>query len=963
MSEIALGHDMIAVEDGLLFVQSEAGEYNATHAIEVGILLEQGLAHEVPGGVLLRWADWPIALNLGISSLTVHTQPSALLLEIDRVGELGRPAFEYVLRWYDGATLVPVNRVGAYVKMSDGRMLHLDGRTVQLTEAADFFNQLEPEERADPRKAYATLAKVHEAAAGAAVLLDRHLRNTAVLIPSTLGLSIKTHDDGTISFLPRLPGAAESGQFTAKFEGSLTIHPVESLTLADGRRVRVLLSDAQQEVLRRMQAVRRLGGPDAKRLSDAPEALFDGLGDAIDLTNIEREYGPRVIGVGALPKTTDVKAAQGPTIIQRMQPDGEKGEPEATVSAGGPMNPRRAAVAIDVLDSATGKLATIRLKTEEEIAKLHAVVSNAATAGESDCVFAGQRFKVDHALVEVLSRHLTNEGGQEHEEGEIGATGHLYLLINEHEETLTPELLVDAAAGEHATPLAELQLPAALGEQVTLQQHQTDGVRWLATCRSQAQRRGGVLADDMGLGKTLQLLTHIATLIETGAIADSGESRENGPWRPVLIVAPLLLIETETWTREMQEKFGDAGRVFEPWLVLRDEGLRKVRHTEGGKDYLGKPLLDPRRIMAHKVVLTTYETLLAYQHSLAQRIDGRPMWSLVIFDEAQEIKAPKAKVSFAAKALDAAFKIAATGTPVETRLRDLWNLLDTVEPTYLGTQRDFVATIERPAMNAEDAEQRHEALERLRGRLRYRRHDALLLRRDKTILTGMPAKHEHRVRCEMTTLERGVILRILDAMQAGPGKRNSLQSLQQLHLASQHPVLAGAKGDPTDVEWLIDSSSRLQALVDILSDVRARGEKALIFARSVEAQRMLAAVLSSRFGIVVDVINGQTGVGEVARGQRAGQVRKAMLDRFQRTAEFGAIVLSPFVAGVGLTITAANHVIHYGRWWNPAVEGQATDRAYRIGQTRDVHVHYLISVDSTGAITKSFDEALDELIA
>ena len=879
MSEIALGHDMIAVEDGLLFVQSEAGEYNATHAIEVGILLEQGLAHEVPGGVLLRWADWPIALNLGISSLTAHTQPSALLLEIDRVGELGRPAFEYVLRWYDGATLVPVNRVGAYVKMSDGRMLHLDGRTVQLTEAADFFNQLEPEERADPRKAYATLAKVHEAAAGAAVLLDRHLRNTAVLIPSTLGLSIKTHDDGTISFLPRLPGAPESGQFTAKFEGSLTIHPVESLTLADGRRVRVLLSDAQQEVLRRMQAVRRLGGPDAKRLSDAPEALFDGLGDAIDLTHIEREYGPRVIGVGALPKTTDVKAAQGPTIIQRMQPDGEKGEPEATVSAGGPMNPRRAAVAIDVLDSATGKLATIRLKTEEEIAKLHAVVSNAATAGESDCVFAGQRFKVDHALVEVLSRHLTNEGGQEHEEGEIGATGHLYLLINEHEETLTPELLVDAAAGEHATPLAELQLPAALGEQVTLQQHQTDGVRWLATCRSQAQRRGGVLADDMGLGKTVQALALLLA---------------RAPMGPALVVAPTSVCAN--WIDE-------AAR-FAPGLRARLYGSPEAREQ----------IL--REACAGDLVVVSYTLL---QQSVEAFAALR--WATLVADEAQAIKNASAKRSQAIRELDADFRLALSGTPIENRLGELWAIMNFTNPGLLGSAQRFAERFVTPIERDRD----------LRAQRTLRRLIApFVLRRLKSeVLDDLPARTETILHVNPEPDEAAhyeLLRREALATALGAGNRDRINVLAQL------TRLRRAACDPRLVDpGLGITGAKVSAFVELAQELVANRHKALVFSQFTDFLALLRAPIEAA-GITSQYLDGGTPAAERARRIAAFQAGEGDL-----------FFISLKAGGFGLNLTAADYVVIVDPWWNPAAEDQATGRAHRIGQHRPVTVYRLVN--------------------
>jgi superfamily II DNA or RNA helicase len=427
----------------------------------------------------------------------------------------------------------------------------------------------------------------------------------------------------------------------------------------------------------------------------------------------------------------------------------------------------------------------------------------------------------------------------------------------------------------------------------------------------------------------------------------------------VLIVAPLLLVESGVWTEEMRTRFADDGRIFEPFVVLRDKGIRKVTHNAGGRDFLGKPILDPAKLMAHKVVITTYETMMAYQHSLAQLVGGRPLWSLVVFDEAQEVKAPKTKQSIAAKALDAQFKLAATGTPVETRLRDLWNLLDTVEPGRLGTQKEFVTGYERPAMNPGSQAERETALHALRAAIRYERPGALLIRRDKSILPDLPERIEHRVPCTMTPLEEETMGRIRTALGSPAGRRQPLAALQQLHLCTQHPVLAGASFSQHDVESLIATSARLSVLVQVLRDIEARGEKVLIFARSVDAQRLLARVISQALGIPVDIINGQTGV---AGGRAAsGKVRREILNRFRATPGFAAIVLSPFVAGVGLTLTEANHVIHYGRWWNPAIENQATDRAYRIGQTKPVHVYYLIGVHRERG-QPSFDEVLDALL-
>ncbi len=795
--------------------------------------------------------------------------------------------------------------------------------------------------------------------------LDRHLDSNLVVVPPTIGLIIRGDGEGNISFLPKLAGDEVGGAFTVEFERALEINDVVSVTLPDRRKARVLLSEPQREVLRRMRQVRRMPMHQVGELLDDPSPVFDGVIGEIDLANVTREYGPRVIGIGKLVLPTDVRHEGGPSVIDRLQLPPVSSGGSTAAAAGGASDAsgggaaRRSAVSIDVLEAETGQIRTVRLAGDDEVRELRSRVKESLDAGNDSFVHEGVAIRVEPELVDALERHISGPTpGKTDDLGSVGRSGHLYLLINEHEDTLTPGLDV-LPLPESDVQEAPLHIPAALRESIKLKNHQVDGVRWLATCRGMNGRRGAVLADDMGLGKTLQVLVHVAGLIESGALVDGPAAARNGPWRPVLIVAPLLLVESGVWTEEMRARFADAGRIFEPFVVLRDEGIRKVTHNAGGRDFLGKPVLDPAKLMAHKVVITTYETMMAYQHSLAQLVGGRPIWSLVVFDEAQEVKSPKTKQSIAAKALDAQFKLAATGTPVETRLRDLWNLLDTVEPGRLGTQKEFVTSYERPAMNAGSQAEREAALQSLRAAIRYERPGALLIRRDKSILPDLPVRIEHRVSCTMTPLEEDTMGRIRTALASPAGRRQPLAALQQLHLCTQHPMLAGAPLAQHDVDALIATSARLSALVTVLRDIEARDEKVLIFARSVEAQRLLARVISRALGIPVDIINGQTGVA----GSRAasGTVRREILSRFRATPGFGAIVLSPFVAGVGLTLTEANHVIHYGRWWNPAIENQATDRAHRIGQTKPVHVYYLIGVHSEAG-QPSFDEVLDAIL-
>lgn len=938
---------------------------------DLQLLLEQELAIPNGSSATVTPLDWTLGVEMGAKALTSFTAPSHLLLTVDRESALGRPEFRYILRWHEGDREVAISRFGPYIRHdATGRVMHLDARTVALVEGMEQFNALPPEKRT-PGAAWAAFAKVRKDAASSGALLDEYLLSNTVVIPTTIGLVIREHKDGSISFEPRVPELPDAEPFTAKFMDleRNDMPEVETLTDAKGRRVRILFSEPQREVLRRIRRVRHVSGPDADRLKDDPSAAFDGVADHIDLANVGREYGPRVIGVGTLKLPTDVRTDGGVRISDLLgvakqdltEPQANDVIPEEANA--GHTSRKRSTVSMEVLDAETRQPITVRFTNSDEVASVLGKARAALQRGESSMEHDGRHVVVEPALVEALSAHVAPGPSKRSTDdiGVVGTSGHLYLLIDEHEETLTQALLVNPEENDDV-PDIDTPIPRTLLGGVSLQPHQREGVRWLAATHLARGRRGGILADDMGLGKTLQILTHVAQLIESGAIDDQAGQDGNGPWRPVLIIAPLLLVESGTWTEEMRRHFVDEGRVFEPWVVLRDEGLEKVKQSTTERDYLGKPLLDPTRIMRHKVVITTYETLVAYQHSLAQRIGGRPMWSLVVFDEAQQIKSPATKKSYAAKAVDARFKIAATGTPVETRLRDLWNLLDTVEPTRLGTQRHFVETYEKPAQNAAVASERRAALDRLRTALHYQQPSAYLLRRDKSVLKSLPPKIEHRPRCEMTAEEREIHSRLMASMKGtGAGKR-ALAALNGLHLATQHPVLAGGEGSLSDTSGLVRCSSRLGSLIDILQQIRQNEEKALIFARSVDAQRLLADVLGRVFDRRIDVINGETGTETPRRLGGTGAVRRQVLRRFRTEPGFGVIILSPFVAGVGLTLVEANHVIHYGRWWNPAVEGQATDRAFRIGQTRPVHVYYPILTDPTGQIRQTFDEALDALI-
>ncbi len=345
------------------------------------------------------------------------------------------------------------------------------------------------------------------------------------------------------------------------------------------------------------------------------------------------------------------------------------------------------------------------------------------------------------------------------------------------------------------------------------------------------------------------------------------------------------------------------------------------------------------------MVLTTYETMRDYHMSFA-----RVRFAAIVFDEAQKLKNPASQMTRAAKALNADMQLAMTGTPVENRLQDLWSIADIVYPGLLGTSREFEAGY--PSSD-------REALQALQSLLVER--DAglppFMLRRMKDeILTGLPEKRSQRYLVEMPPDQAAaydhVLARARALRQSGePGAM--LKVLHMLRGRSLHPF---PPRGVADVEAYIGQSARLVKTFEILEEVSRAGEKALIFCEDLEMQAFLAMAVQERFGL--------RRLPTCISGEVAGVRRQELVQAFQ-TAPLGfdVMILSPKAGGVGLTITAANHVIHLSRWWNPAVEDQATDRVYRIGQTRPVTVHIPVATHPDPVIgPSSFDHRLDELM-
>jgi SNF2 family DNA or RNA helicase len=459
------------------------------------------------------------------------------------------------------------------------------------------------------------------------------------------------------------------------------------------------------------------------------------------------------------------------------------------------------------------------------------------------------------------------------------------------------------------------ELPQPGGLRGELRPYQRHGFSWLQFLRR--WRLGACLADDMGLGKTIQTLALL--LHEKEALGSLPA--------PVLLVCPTSVVTN--WEREVQR--------FAPALTtLVHQGASRPR----GEDFIEA---------AQKVdmVLTSY-VLVRQDAETMQSVD----WLGVILDEAQNIKNPTAKQTQAARKLNADFRLALTGTPVENRLSELWSIMHFLNPGYLGARQDFRSRYAIPIERYGDQEATQH-LKQLVGPFILRR-----VKTDPRVIQDLPDKIEMKVYCNLTeeqaTLYEAVVQDVMKQVEDSQGIQRRglvLSMLMQLKQICNHPAQylhQGRKASPGgETESALDGrSGKLERLEELIEEILAEGDRALIFTQFAEMGEMLAAHLPVSTGSAVQFLHGGTPTKQ----------RDQMIKRFQEDPHGPSIfILSLKAGGTGLNLTRANHVFHFDRWWNPAVEDQATDRAFRIGQQRNVQVHKFVTVGT-------LEEMIDEMI-
>jgi SNF2 family DNA or RNA helicase len=451
-------------------------------------------------------------------------------------------------------------------------------------------------------------------------------------------------------------------------------------------------------------------------------------------------------------------------------------------------------------------------------------------------------------------------------------------------------------------PFQELSQPKAF--QGTLRPYQMRGYSWLSFLRKWGL--GACLADDMGLGKTIQ------------ALALFQKDWQSGERRPVLLICPTSVVNN--WQKE-------ANRFTPDLPVMVHHGIERTK-GEAFKE----------KAMEHAIVISSYALL---NRDFATFKDLH--WVGVVLDEAQNIKNPETKQAKAARAIQADYRIALTGTPVENNVGDLWSIMEFLNSDFLGTQAEFKNRFFIPIQAARDPEA-SERLKRLTGPFILRR-----LKTDRAIIADLPEKMEMKVFCTLTkeqaSLYEAVVKETLEALDETEGIQRKgivLATLSKLKQVCNHP--AHFLGDNSPVPGRSGKLTRLTEMAEEMAEV---GNRALIFTQFSEMGAILQRHLQEVFGREVLFLHGGT----------PKKHRDQMVERFQ-TQDDGPFlfILSLKAGGTGLNLTRANHVIHFDRWWNPAVENQATDRAFRIGQTKNVEVHKFICA---GTLEEKIDEMIE----
>ncbi|ATR84841.1 helicase [Pseudomonas sp. HLS-6] len=944
------------------FQALQTGQGSALAKVQLivfNMLTEQGIAETTANGFHIGAED---VSGMDLEQAEILRLPRRLpgrfLTSIS--GRTGNSGFRVAitLEMPDGAA--SFTRKGPYLFLTSSECYWLTPAEMMGLQAWERHEALLPEQRGEAAN-LRLMAELQTAARSGMRIDLSHFERLDVVVPENIGVIATRLPDGSLQLCPSLGDGSTADQLEKRWS--------QLDMTADGGVLRIdnrvlLLDQARMEGIRNVLANKRIPANQVNEFIATPTAFLDAA-----LVNLEVGFSARVAGIGKL---------------QHM----DFGALDATKNDWFALDKRPAPAAI------LGKL----IQSPEDLQRFEGVLQAANEQGATSVAFAGEVIDISDApaVQQELAKarqnmHPVSDSESRDEEYEPPEGKEKVGVILKDVDEINSALLHKAAA---ATPLTVPDWSVYARQPFP---HQREGIEWMLKLMGAALQdeaddlyrlQGGLLADDMGLGKTYMSLVTVGEYLASQRAADK-------PQKPVLVVAPLSLLEN--WEDEVDKTF--AGIPFRDVVVLQSgRSLRDYRVNGAERESVqlasmiddSSGMVDEQSIryalhvgpeagvhrldMDRRLVLMTYQTLRDYQFSLC-RID----WGMVIFDEAQNIKNPNALQTIAAKGLKADFKLLATGTPVENSLGDFWCLMHTVQPGLLGGWENFRDTWIKPILAASDDERDEvrahlgEQLRRAVGIFMLRRvkEDQLKGLPTKTILSGVEqADHGlQRHATQLGVVMKGIQLQTYDEVlnsyrarraSAEDMRGTALAALTQLRSISLHPRLENEPAlyseDGKQARQLMMESGKLAVMLQLLDEIRSKGEKVILFMMTKRLQRVLKLWLDQIYGLSVSVINGDT---KAVATRAEDMTRKRLIAEFEAHSGFNVLIMSPVAAGVGLTVIGANHVVHLERHWNPAKEAQASDRVYRIGQTKPVFIH-LPAV--THPQFDSFDVHLDRLL-
>ena len=807
-------------------------------------------------------------------------------------------------------------RIGCVLCLTQDWAYLLTEEQFALLEALDAFNKQETHDK-NFEANLLEFETIKGLAAKTGAALDGYLNQEEVVAPKTVRLRLREAGDG-IEIIPDVDGV-DGAKFEEVFDRFPTPESVYNISQPNGGRTRLLFRKEQREALKAVKRHRRVSREEIEAIAKNPQGYFNPEIVELDPTADEPlSFSDRVREIGVYQ----------PKVYPFISPYRSEWIPGI------------------IVEDKDGKRTKIPVKNERELNELKGLINRAKSTGKKIVTWKNGQLPVSgvEQYLPFIEKRLKRRKKPPCPDEKLETP---VLIIEENIED--PDYVKPTPDPPAKEPFRHLLEPSPnLKQEEKLLPHQEEGIAW-AQQLWEKKYPGGLLADDMGLGKTLQVLCFL-----------EWHHAKYRSQQPYLIIAPIALLEN--WKAE-HPKFFDRGSLDFITLYGRElqafkrDSKHEIPEIDGADQFpelrRRRGGLDVDRLRAAKLVLTTYETVRDFQLDL-----GLIPWAAVVIDEAQRIKTPGALVTNAVKALKTDFRLALTGTPVENSLMDLWCITDFVAPGYLDSAKNFNREFCRPLRNPDTD------IRALADQIRQRIGVHFKRRLKTDILQGLPEKLVHECQQEMPSNQADRYLAALQSVHEseseGPRTPNSiLRVLHQLRDISDHPLLADSQWEEIPTPGLIEQSAKLLVTIQLIEKIVQAGEKVILFAERRKTQHLLKRVIQEHFGLAdISIVNGDT-PGSAQRGNSMKVSRQQAVDRFQTASGFNAIIMSPLAAGVGLNITEANHVIHYSRWWNPAKEDQASDRVYRIGQTRPVHIYLPMATHSE---FRTFDVILHELL-